>query len=92
MQNRPDKKAVQSSFNDRTVQGSVHARSTLIQKEKGREKENEKEKNVYKAKDLNPHTGEQDRGSNTLMENWLKKPKGPTQLAIRSFSILLYPI
>ena len=67
------------------MQGSVHANSTHIQKDTGREKDKEKDKNEYKIKDLNPRTGEMDRGSNIIMDNWLKKSAVPVRPAARTY-------
>ena len=73
------------------MQGYVRTHSTHIQKGTGREEDKDKErvKNEYKIHDLNPHTGEMDRGSNTLMDSWLKKSAVPTRPAARTYFHLL---
>lgn len=69
------------------MQGSVLVNSTHIQKGTGREKDKDKGivNNEHKIKDLNPHTGEMDRGSNILMDNWLKKSAVPVRPAARTY-------
>ena len=47
---------------------------------------------MYRGKDLNPYTGEEDRGSGILMDNWLKKPAASTQSAARTHSFLSFPV
>lgn len=66
---------------------SVQTLSGHVRKDTGREdKDKDKVKNEYKIlKDLNPHTGEMDRGSNILMDNWLKKSAAPIRPAARTY-------